>query len=75
MYDVPIGAICTNCKIRPASLVWAGDGGIIGVIHGAYTYWCERCSVIEQLDYARKAAARIPELEKKLAELAPIDEI
>lgn len=57
---------CANCQQRLGTEIWAGDGGLMGYIHGAYAMWCEVCVVESQLEHARIVAATIPELEQKL---------
>lgn len=66
---VPEGMICQHCGERPATGMWTGDEGAVAAIHGAYSWWCERCMVVAQLERARERAAAIPELERRLAEL------
>jgi hypothetical protein len=61
--------LCQNCGKRPATENWVGEGGTLAYVHGHYQRWCERCCIEAQLDNARKAAERIPELEKRLEEL------
>ena len=68
MFPVPEGA-CEFCNKRPATSWWVGDGGIMSFVHGGGIGACERCCTEEQLKHARAAAERIPELERKLAEL------
>jgi len=58
---------CQKCGERPATIVWAPDG-TMGLIHGGYQYWCARCALREQVEHARACAARLPELERQLAE-------
>ena len=65
----PRGKTCQRCNERPADEWWTGEGGILAANHGYYAAWCMRCIVTEQLRYAREAAATIPDLEKKLADL------
>ena len=65
----PRGMTCQNCAARPADSWWVGEGGTLAATHGYYAAWCERCIISEQLRVARELAARIPGLEKKLAEL------
>lgn len=59
--------LCNNCKQRPATEIWVGDGGVLAYAHGAYQHWCLRCVLEAQLEHARKLATSIPELESKLA--------
>ena len=68
-----LGTPCENCGIRPGTVQWVGEGGMLAVTHGWYSMWCERCVLEAQLAYARRRAAEIPELTKKLAALAPND--
>lgn len=63
------GKTCDNCKVRPATQWWCGDGGIMGFIHGARWPWCMICITEEQLKHARERAAEIPALEDKLQKL------
>ena len=58
--------LCQKCGSRPATKTWA-EGGIMDFIHGMSAQWCLHCVITEQLRFAREAAARIPELEAKLA--------
>ena len=59
---------CQNCLERPATEVWSPEG-TVAALHGLYQYWCKRCVLTEQLAYARKIAANIPQLEKELKNL------
>ena len=61
--------LCNKCKKRPATESWVGDGGMIGFVHGCFERWCKRCCIEEQLSHCKKAAKRIPALEKELLEL------
>ena len=65
----PEDQTCAKCQKRPGTAWWAGEGGVIAIVHGFYEARCAYCCVEEQLEYARKLAATIPELEAKLAEL------
>jgi hypothetical protein len=58
---------CQECGERPATILWAPDG-TMGMIHGGYRYWCNRCALRVQVEHARLCAARLPELERQLAE-------
>lgn len=66
---VPEGMVCQHCGERPATGMWTGDEGIVAALHGAYSWWCEQCMVVAQLERARERAATIPELERRLAEI------
>lgn len=55
--------------MRPATLIWTGDGGFLAFNHGMYEFWCEVCALEVQVAHARDAAARLPELEQRLAAL------
>ena len=63
--------ICPQCKQRPGTEIWAGEGGSLAYVHGAYTYWCKSCVLTAQLAYARERAADIPRLEAALAAVSP----
>ena len=61
------GEPCVNCGKHPGTVKWLGENaGAIDLIHGFYQWWCRRCALEAQLAYARKQAARIPDLEAKL---------
>ncbi len=60
---------CVKCNLRTATTWWAGEGGDLALIHGDIEPRCEQCCVEDQLEFARKVAARIPALETRLAEL------
>lgn len=63
---------CNKCHTRPSTVNWVMDSGALGLVHGMSELRCERCErccVEEQLEYARKLSASIPELEAKLREL------
>lgn len=51
---------CDNCHEREGTLKWVGDA--MDLVHGAYSMWCELCVVEAQIDYAQKAAERLPNL-------------
>lgn len=61
--------LCPKCEQRPGTEIWVGEGGTLAYVHGFHAYWCKPCVVTEQLAYARKSAARIPELESELARI------
>jgi hypothetical protein len=65
----PKDQTCAKCATRPATEWWTGEGGTLAAVHGFYEARCVQCCVEEQLEYARKLAATIPELEAKLIEL------
>lgn len=61
---------CNNCGDTKAKLSpWVGEGGVSEYIHGHYWYWCEKCQVEAQLEYAEKQAGRIKDLQARLLEL------
>ena len=62
--------LCANCQSRPAEIDWVGEGGTLAWVHGMFSRWCLRCATEAQLKHARETAARIPELEQKLAGLS-----
>lgn len=61
--------ICANCGEREGTINWVGRGGVMDFVHGMYEVWCELCAVEADLEYAKKQAKRVPELEKKLEKL------
>jgi hypothetical protein len=61
--------LCEHCHVRPASIDWVGDGGVLDWAHGFSHRWCEHCAVEARLDFARQLAAEIPDLEAQLAKL------
>ena len=73
--DMRAYPLCQNCGKRPATQNWIGIGSTPDYVHGNFARWCELCCVEAQLEYARKAAERIPELEKRLEFLRTDDSI
>lgn len=74
MDALPAGAICESCGERPATEKWAGTQDFMALNHGgSVEYWCELCTVREQLKYAEEELAdlmiRLPDLRSKLTEL------
>ena len=67
MSHTQIEDICVNCHRHPASCDWVGDSTVFAHVHGMSVRWCEQCAVGAQLAHARKCAASIPGLERKLA--------
>lgn len=67
--DIKQFVICQNCGQREGTENWVGEGGTMAFIHGMHQCWCKICCCEAQLEYARKLAATIPELEVKLAAL------
>lgn len=67
--------ICQRCQQRPATLNWVADGGVMAYVHGMTQRWCERCAVSEQLVYATKIAATIPNLKERLRQLMVAAEV
>ena len=64
----PVAGDCENCGQRPAETVWIGEGGSLAFSRQyMQQLWCQRCALTAQLEHAREAAARIPELEASLA--------
>lgn len=68
-FDIPEGAICHNCGMRPATIVWSDTGSMMDVVHGNYSYWCDLCAAKESLIYAQKQAVRVPDLIEELKKL------
>lgn len=62
----PVSGPCVNCWVRPATIVWIGDGGALAYIHGGGQPWCERCALVAQISYAREMATKIIDLEQRL---------
>lgn len=56
---------CSRCGIHPATTMVAESA--LDWAHGFYENLCICCAVYQRLEIARKAAARIPDLEKELA--------
>lgn len=65
--------MCATCGKRPGTETWVGEGGALAFNHGFYQMRCKVCCVTDQLDYARKCAADIPELERELAALTALE--
>lgn len=61
--------LCENCNQREGTEKWVGDMGFLAITHGMYSMWCKLCVVSAQLEHAKEAASKIPELEKQLEEL------
>lgn len=60
---------CARCNTRKAAHQWIGGQSALDYIRsGAWTPYCNICALEEQLAYARKEAARIPDLERQLAD-------
>ncbi len=67
--NCPNDGLCKCCRKRKATIQWVGDGGVMAWAHGMAEGWCEICATEAQVEYARDAAQRLPELEARLAEL------
>lgn len=61
--------ICDNCGKREGTIKWVGDGGVMDLVHGAYSMWCEVCTLKEQIKHAEERAAALPEMRARLAEI------
>lgn len=62
--------LCINCSMRKGTERWVGDyDAITAARTGWHQMWCKRCVIVAQLERAKELAARIPELERQLAEL------
>ena len=59
--------MCVKCNKRTATVDFAAD--TTAAIHGWTIRICELCYIKEQLAFASKQAARIPQLESKLTKL------
>lgn len=64
---------CVKCLTRPSTGTWVGDGGVLAYTHGFGESWCDLCMAREQLAYAEKLAAQIPDIRARLAELEKAD--
>lgn len=60
--------MCQKCEKREATENWSA-GGVMDYIHGFSQKWCKPCVLEEQLKFCREQAARIPGLERELADL------
>ena len=60
---------CQKCGIRPSTVNWIGEGGVLDWAHGMYARWCEICCLSESIKHNRKIAANLPKQEKKLKKL------
>ena len=72
---IPDGQACVHCQTGLATTHWVGDVGGLALSHGFYEYWCDRCMVTAQLEAARASAARIGDLEKRLASLDEAEQV
>lgn len=63
------GTICTNCKARPATTVWVGEGGALAFVHGGGMPWCRHCVLEAQLAHIRLLVAEMPAMELELADV------
>jgi hypothetical protein len=59
-------AVCANCNKRSGTVNWAGEGGALAAVHGLTVKWCKACVLEAQIDYAEKAAERLPRLRAEL---------
>jgi len=70
MRELTKGALCENCQENPATGLWLGEGGTLAITRDyMQALWCERCMVEEELKHAKDMAAKVNELEIKLASL------
>ncbi len=60
--------LCVNCKIRPGTETWVGEGGTLALVHGFSARWCLQCCLEAQIEYCTKAAERLPDLKRQLEE-------
>ena len=61
------GALCDRCEKRVGTEIWH-EGGM-DYARGYYTLRCLQCVLEVQVDTARKLAAELPELERRLADV------
>ena len=59
---------CGDCGTRPATLWFLPDGGP-DAAHGGCVPRCERCFLATAIAHCERAAARLPELRARLAEI------
>ena|SRR5437016_2424084 len=64
-----IQGLCEHCGKHPSTIRWVGVGSSLDLVHGLYEMWCETCVTRAQLEFAKKAAERVSELQVKLREL------
>jgi len=57
---------CENCGRHEATVLWAGEGGMLAISHGHVSPWCRCCTLRAQVRHLRKAAARLPRVERSL---------
>jgi hypothetical protein len=62
---------CVTCG-QPATTDWVGEGGVLAWTHGMSSPRCKRCCLVDQIAYARKVVARLPELEAELREIETV---
>lgn len=62
---------CQNCLKREGTEIWLGTMSVYEAVRDieGLPKWCELCVAEAQLSYARASAAKIPDLERKVAEL------
>jgi len=63
---------CQKCGNREGTEIWC-ESGAFGWAHGMGQHWCKICVLEEQLEFARKAVERIPEMTKRLEELKKVE--
>jgi hypothetical protein len=61
--------LCERCHQRPGKVLWVGEGGALAYVHGGGSWWCHRCVLTAQIDFAKKLAEQIGPLEAALAAL------
>jgi hypothetical protein len=63
--------LCAKCGEREATRIWTESA--LAHVHGMSERRCEQCVVEAQLEFCRKRAEAIPELERRLRELTEED--
>jgi hypothetical protein len=66
MYEIPQGTMCYHCGKHSATHHWYGDTSVMGFVHMDPEFWCECCCLREQIVYAEKQAAKLPQLRSEL---------
>jgi len=64
---------CFHCKERPATEEWILESEALALTHGFVEPWCMHCVLIEQIAYAERLSAAIPEMRKRLAALERLE--
>ena len=66
LFVIPDDAVCANCNKHKGTQNWVGEGGMMEMVHGNYSIWCDCCALKAQIKYAEDAVDRLKELKKKI---------